>query len=103
MQGFARKHLVATILSFSQYADVMVKLRKSAPKDFAAPEVKLNARRDLVVEGETFRWEKDKGIYRPLRKYRPYTAADTQWWLHGGESCNRSRNRSESQLRNTEK
>ena len=78
LQGFAKKHIVAKILSFSQYAYVMVKLRNSAPKDFAAPEVKLNARKDLVVEGETFRGEKGKGIYRPLRKYRPYTAADTQ-------------------------
>ncbi len=51
-------------------------MRKSAPKTFASPEEKLNLRKDLVVEGETFRWEKGKGNYTPLPKYRPYTSAD---------------------------
>ena len=48
-------------------------LRKFAPEQFAPPERKLNARKDLVVEGETFRWERRKGNYKPLPKYRPYT------------------------------
>jgi arylsulfatase A-like enzyme len=58
-----------------KYADLKAELRKSAPKTFAAPEDKLNARKDLVVEGDTFRWDKGKGNYKPLPKYRPYTSA----------------------------
>lgn len=56
------------------YAAVISKLRKSAPTTFAEPEQKLNARKDLVIEGDTFRWEKGKGNYKPLPKYRPYTS-----------------------------
>ena len=56
-----------------KYANVKAQLRKSAPKAFAAPEDKLNLRKDLVVEGETFRWEKGKGNYKPLPKHLPYT------------------------------
>ena len=59
-----------------RYADVKDRLRAYAPRTFAAPEDKLNSRRDLVVEGETFRWEKGKGNYTPLPKYRPYTNVD---------------------------
>ena len=63
------------LASDEKYADLKAQLRKSAPKTFAAPEDKLNLRKDLVVEGETFRWEKGKGNYTPLPKYRPYTSA----------------------------
>ncbi len=52
-------------------------MRASAPASFAAPEVKLNARKDLVVEGEAFLWEKGKGNYKPIPKYRPYTIDTT--------------------------
>jgi hypothetical protein len=48
-------------------------LKDSAPEEFAESEPKLNARRDLVVEGETFRWEKGAGNYVPHPKYLPYT------------------------------
>lgn len=61
------------LASDPQYADVITKLRESAPTEFADPEPKLNERRDLVVEGETFRWEKGKGNYVPHPKYLPYT------------------------------
>ncbi len=61
------------LASDPQYADVITKLRDSAPTEFADPEPKLNARRDLVVEGETFRWEKGEGNYVPHPKYLPYT------------------------------
>ena len=61
------------LASEPQYADVIARLRKSAPTQFADPQPKLNARRDLVVEGETFRWEKGKGNYVPHPKYLPYT------------------------------
>ena len=60
-----------------KYAGVKAELRKSAPKTFAAPEENLNARRDLVVEGETFHWEKGKGNYQPHPKYLPYTSGNT--------------------------
>lgn len=63
------------LASDEKVADLKAELRKSAPKTFAAPEEKLNTRKDLVVEGDTFRWEKAKGNYKPLPKYRPYNAA----------------------------
>lgn len=56
-----------------EYADVIAEMRNCAPEDFAPPETKMNARKDLVIEGETFRWEKGKGNYKPQPKYRPYT------------------------------
>lgn len=43
------------------------------PEHFAEPAKKLNACKDLVFEGEKFCWEKGKGNYKPLPKYRPYT------------------------------
>ena len=61
------------LASDPQYANVIARLRDSAPTTFADPEPKLNARRDLVVEGENFRWEKGKGNYVPHPKYLPYT------------------------------
>ena len=64
------------LASDEEYADVKARLRKSAPKTFASPEDRLNARKDLVVEGETFRWEKGKGNYKQPPKYRPYTAPE---------------------------
>lgn len=63
----------ANLASQEKYTDVKAKLRKFAPKTFAEHENKLNARKDLVIEGETFRWEKGQGNYKPLPKYRPYT------------------------------
>ena len=56
-----------------QYAGVIASLRHSAPTEFADPEPTFNARKDLVVEGETFRWEKGKGNYVPHPKFLPYT------------------------------
>lgn len=63
------------LASDEKYADVIVELRKMAPTNFAPPEPKLNARKDLVTEGDTFQWEKGKGNYKPLPKYRPYTSS----------------------------
>lgn len=60
------------LASDRKYEDVMAGLRKSAPNTFADPEPKLNARKDLVVEGETFRWQKGEGNYTPHPKYLPY-------------------------------
>jgi len=62
------------LASDEKYADVKAKLMKAAPSTFAAPADKLNTRKDLVIEGETFHWEKGKGNYMPMPKYRPYTS-----------------------------
>jgi len=63
------------LASDEKYTDVKAELQKSAPRTFAPPELKLNARKDLVIDGDTFRWEKGKGNYKPAPKYRPYTSA----------------------------
>ena len=60
------------------YAKIKKELRAKAPSSFAPPAQKLNARKDLVVNGESFRWEKGKGNYVPLPKYRPYTDSDSK-------------------------
>ncbi len=58
--------------------EVISSLRKRAPQEFAEPEVKLNARKDLVIDGGTFRWEKGQGNYKPRPKYRPYTTSEAR-------------------------
>ena len=57
----------------TQYAGVIKRLRSSAPSAFAPPEEKLNARKDLLIDGDTFRWERGKGNYVPPPKHLPYT------------------------------
>ena len=39
------------------HEEVKANLRKKAPKSFAPPATKLNRRKHLVTEGESFRWE----------------------------------------------
>jgi arylsulfatase A-like enzyme len=56
-----------------EHAARKAELRRFAPATFAEPAQKLNARKDLVVDGETFRWEKGKGNYTPSPKHLPYT------------------------------
>ncbi|MDV6032429.1 MAG: sulfatase [Phycisphaera sp. RhM] len=60
------------LASDDSYEHVKANLRESAPAEFAAAEKKLNARKDLVVEGKTFRWEPGKGNYKPHPKHLPY-------------------------------
>ena len=50
--------------------------RKQAPSTFAPPERAFNSRKDLRIEGKTYRWERGKGNYIPGPKAndRPYTA-----------------------------
>lgn len=55
------------------HAERMASFRELAPREFAPAAKNLNARRDLVVEGEAFRWEPGKGNYQPSEKYLPYT------------------------------
>ncbi len=62
------------LASDPQYANVIAELQQSAPTEFADEEPKLNARRDLVIEGETFRWKKGEGNFVPHPKYLPYSA-----------------------------
>ena len=57
------------------FDDVIAKLQKTAPSSFSEPEEKLNARKDLVIEGETFRWEKGKGNAQTKPGYVPKTKA----------------------------
>ncbi len=59
-----------------KYLDLKAQLRKSAPENFAAPEPSLHPQKDLVVEGDTFRWKRGNGNYTPLPRYLPYTSAD---------------------------
>ncbi len=56
-----------------EHAARKAELQRFAPATFAAPAPNLNARKDLVIEGETFRWEKGRGNYLPPAKYLPYT------------------------------
>ena len=62
------------LASDEKYEKVMRELRESSPSVFAPPEQKLNARKDLVIDGGTFRWEIGNGNYKPLPKYRPYAS-----------------------------
>jgi len=55
------------------FAAKKTEMRKHAPVSFASPSPKLNPRKDLVIDGETFHWEKGKGNYSPPPKYLPYT------------------------------
>ena len=52
-------------------------MRKFAPETFAQPAPNLNVRKDLVIDGETFRWEKGKGNYKPSPKRRPAAQGST--------------------------
>ena len=61
------------LASDPQHAERIKEMRGFAPETFAEPEPKLNSRKDLVIEGESYRWEKDKGNYQPPPKYLPYT------------------------------
>ncbi len=60
-----------------QHATQKKELQKSAPVNFAKPAKKLNSRKDLVIEGDSFHWEKGKGNYSPTPNYRPYTDSST--------------------------
>ncbi|MDC0307960.1 sulfatase-like hydrolase/transferase, partial [Planctomycetaceae bacterium] len=65
------------LASDKKYASVKAELAELAPKSFADAEPALNARKDLLIEGESFRWEKGKGNYVPHPKYLPYTNKPT--------------------------
>ena len=73
------------LASDGKYEKVMRELRESAPSVFAQPEQKLNARRDLVIDGGTFRWEEGNGNYKPLPKYRPYASTENPTFVKPSE------------------
>jgi arylsulfatase A-like enzyme len=64
------------LASEEEYRELKTQLRSFAPKAFAPPEERLNSKRDLLVEGGTFRWDKGNGNYTPHPKYRPYTSGE---------------------------
>jgi arylsulfatase A-like enzyme len=57
------------LASLKKYDAIKTELRKSAPREFAKPADKLAWQRDLVMEGDTFRWE--KGANSKPRKRKP--------------------------------
>ncbi|HAY81061.1 MAG TPA: hypothetical protein DCY79_14745 [Planctomycetaceae bacterium] len=56
-----------------KYAARIAALQQSAPAKFAEPVKSLNARKDLVIEADSFRWEQGQGNYVPPPKHLPYT------------------------------
>ena len=46
------------LASEPQHTDLKATMRRAAPSTFAEPCEKLNTRRDLLIEGESFRWKK---------------------------------------------
>jgi arylsulfatase A-like enzyme len=40
-----------------EHAKFIARLKKSAPKSFAKPGTKLNRRRHLLIDGESYRWD----------------------------------------------
>jgi arylsulfatase A-like enzyme len=60
------------LASEPEHDAMKAELQEFAPKTFAEPGKHLNTRKDLVVEGETFRWEIGKGNCVQPPKHRPY-------------------------------
>lgn len=56
-----------------QHAALKAELQRVAPQTFAPPARNLNPRKDLVIAGDAFRWERGQGNYVPSAKYLPYT------------------------------
>lgn len=61
------------LASNPEFEKKKAELKQVAPSSFAQPAQKLNSRKDLLLEGESFRWEPGKGNYSPSPKYLPYT------------------------------
>jgi arylsulfatase A-like enzyme len=79
------------LASRPEHETVKARMREVAPKTFAEPGQSLNARRDLRIEGETFRWEKGQGNYTPAPKHLPYTPGATSPAKSPGTSSSASR------------
>ena len=63
------------VASAPVHEEVKRTLRQVAPTQFAPPGTSFNLRRDLRVEGDSFRWEKGQGNSSPAPKHLPYTQA----------------------------
>lgn len=71
-----------------EHAARMAEMRAFAPETFAEPEVRFSSRKDLVIDGETYRWEKGKGNYTPPPKHLPYTSTKSSAAGGGGNGKN---------------
>jgi arylsulfatase A-like enzyme len=69
----ADPHEWTNLATSERQATILEQMRQAAPASFAPPAESLNPRRDLVIEGGTFRWEKGKGTYTPVPEYVPTT------------------------------
>ena len=56
-----------------EHAERMAGMRKLAPEKFAAPEPGFNPRKDLLIEGESYRWIRGEGNYTPSPIHLPYS------------------------------
>lgn len=66
------------LASSSRYVGVKKRLRESAPKKFAKPQDKWVVQRDLVVDGESYHWERNakfKGRQTAVRKAPAFVEA----------------------------
>jgi hypothetical protein len=68
-----REPEMAARSSISRSLEDLGQMRQAAPVSFAPPAETLDPARDLVVEGDSFRWEKGKGTYTPVPVYVPAT------------------------------
>ncbi len=59
-----------------EHSERKAEMAAKAPPTFAAPETKWNTNKDLVLEGETYRWEKDKGNAKSKPGYVPAASKD---------------------------
>ena len=69
----ADPHEWNNLATLPEHAERIAQLRDVAPETFAEPEARFNARKDLVIEGESYHWETGAGNYTPPPKYLPYT------------------------------
>jgi arylsulfatase A-like enzyme len=70
---WADPHEWTNLATSESHATILEQLRQAAPASFAPPAKNLNPRRDLVIEGDSFRWEKGQGTYVPAPEYVPAT------------------------------
>ena len=61
------------VASDPRHVSLISQMKESAPSVFAPPEPSLNARKDLVIQGDTYHWRKGVGNYTPPPKHLPYT------------------------------
>ena len=70
----------------SEHSDLKKEMQQLAPATFAPHEEKLNSRKDLVVEEDTFRWKKGAGNANPKSGYVPQSTTKNPKAAHRGNS-----------------